>query len=76
MQRQELYNPKQDRGKREYWSYKCGRKSELNVRLFIVPNGLIDSDVFYSANSHFQGTHRGTSYTRPGQVPRIRYFNL
>ena len=24
--RQELYNPKRDMGKREYWSYKCGRK--------------------------------------------------
>jgi len=28
----------------------------MNVCLFIVPNGLIDSDVSYSANSHYAGT--------------------
>ena len=31
MKRQKLYNPKRDRGKRKYWSCKCGNIGATNV---------------------------------------------
>jgi len=36
MKRQELYNPKIDRGKREYWGYKCGRKKRDKSTHFVT----------------------------------------